>query len=94
MDNLLIDAAVAAGQKKAEQPDPQIENLESRFKNYARKMGAEDRYSEVRKVGMFFSETLLKTVPESRERSLAITKIEEAMMWANAAIDRNDNEKV
>ena len=27
--------------------------------------------------------------PESRERSLAITKIEEAMMWANAAIARN-----
>ncbi|MCO6436533.1 MAG: hypothetical protein J5J06_05550 [Phycisphaerae bacterium] len=27
--------------------------------------------------------------PESRERSLALTKLEEAMMWANAAIARN-----
>jgi hypothetical protein len=28
--------------------------------------------------------------PESREKSLAITKIEEAVMWANASIARNE----
>ena len=28
-------------------------------------------------------------VPEGREKDLAITKLEEAMMWANAGIARN-----
>jgi hypothetical protein len=28
--------------------------------------------------------------PDSREKSLAITKLEEAVMWANASIARNE----
>ena len=30
-----------------------------------------------------------KTVPDSREKSLAMTKLEECVMWANAGIARN-----
>lgn len=30
-----------------------------------------------------------KTIPDGREKALAITKIEEAMFWANAAIARD-----
>ena len=32
---------------------------------------------------------LKETLPDSRESSLTITKLEEALMWANAAIARN-----
>jgi hypothetical protein len=36
------------------------------------------------------ADTMDKLLPNSREKSLAMTKLEETMMWANAAIARND----
>ena len=35
------------------------------------------------------AETMARTLPESREKSLAITALEESRMWANAAIARH-----
>ena len=32
---------------------------------------------------------IMETVPDSREQALAITKLEECAMWANAGIARN-----
>ena len=32
---------------------------------------------------------ILEQCPESRERSVALTKLEEVMFWANASIARN-----
>lgn len=32
------------------------------------------------------------TLPDGREKALAITKLEEAMFWANAAIARNTSD--
>lgn len=42
------------------------------------------------RVGTFFTEIL----PPGREKSLAITKLEECSMWAKAAIARNQPEPV
>ena len=35
------------------------------------------------------AETVVVNTPPCREQSLALTKLEEAMFWANAAIARN-----
>lgn len=36
------------------------------------------------------AKTIQGECPESREKSLAFTKLEECVMWANAAIVRNE----
>ena len=39
----------------------------------------------------YAAKTVLRVVPPGREQSLAITKLEEAMFWANAGIARNQD---
>lgn len=46
------------------------------------------QYEEIRQTGKEFA-LLVALCPEGRERSLALTHIEEAVMWANAAIARH-----
>ena len=48
------------------------------------------RYLEIRGLGKALAETIMESCPPCRERSLALTKCEEAIMWANAAIARNE----
>ena len=45
-------------------------------------------HSNVRFACREAAKLFLATVPAGREQSLAITKLEEAMMWANAGIAR------
>ncbi len=48
----------------------------------------QDRHGQVRQACLRAAQALDDLVPEGREKSLAITKLEEAMMWANAGIAR------
>lgn len=47
------------------------------------------RYQKIRTIARMFDDVVDEVVPQSREASLAKTKIEEAIMWANAGIARN-----
>jgi hypothetical protein len=49
-----------------------------------------ERYAEVRASGLAMAEVVLRDCPPSRERSLALTNLEQACFWANAAIARNE----
>jgi hypothetical protein len=49
-----------------------------------------DKHEAVRAVCLEAADSVVElTGPPTREQSLAITKFEEAMFWANAAIARN-----
>lgn len=46
-------------------------------------------HQQVRRLMLGAADELAHVLPEGQERSLALTKLEEAMMWANASIARN-----
>jgi len=64
--------------------------LERRFTYHAPASDQAPRYNEIRLMAHEFAIFLTKTCPESRELSLALTHLEEAVMQANAAIARNE----
>lgn len=49
-----------------------------------------DRYVMIRDMGHDFTNRILANSPKCRERDVAIEKIREAVMWANAAIACNE----
>lgn len=66
------------------------DRIENNFTYHAPKANQVERYTEIRNRGKDFAEEIEALCPESREKSLAMTKVEEAVMWANAAIARNE----
>ena len=67
-----------------------IQDLLNRFTYHAPKEGQPQRYENIRKQALGFAEILDAMCPDSREKSLAITKLEEVVFWANASIARNE----
>ena len=65
-------------------------DFDNRFNYHAPKEGQVEKYSAIRATLKEAAELIVSACPDSRERSLAITKLEESMMWANASIARND----
>ena len=49
------------------------------------------RYEMIRDSARNFAEQVNERCPDSREKSLAVTHLEEAVMWANASIARNEH---
>lgn len=65
-------------------------DLEKRFTYHAPKDGQPEKYTEIRSRAFHLAQLVDEFCPDSREKSLAITKLEEAVMWAIAAIARNE----
>ena len=65
-------------------------DIEKNFTYHAPKAGQPERYTAIREKAKEFANLIDQECQESREKSLAFTKLEEAVMWANAAIARNE----
>lgn len=66
------------------------EILERNFSYHAPKEGQIVRYQVLRDTAKSYAGLINAICPLSRELSLAITKLEEAVMWANSSIARNE----
>jgi len=65
-------------------------DLANRFTYHPPKDGQAAKYEAIREEAHGTAATINRLCPESREKSLAITHLEDAVMWANAAIARNE----
>ena len=66
--------------------DPKIENA---FTYHTPKAGQPEMYQQIREKAKELAYLIDNLVPDSREKSLAMTKLGECTMWTNAGIARN-----
>ncbi len=64
--------------------------LDVKFKYHSPKDDQPTRYEAIRAKAKELATLIVETSPASREQSLAITNLEQAIMWANAGIARNE----
>jgi hypothetical protein len=78
---------------KAAAKGEQRESFARNYRNFMYRAPKDDqpeRYETLRRCALHFADLIVEVAPASREQSLALTKLEEAIMWANAAIARNE----
>lgn len=66
------------------------DELATRFTYHSPKGDQTVRYEAIRGAALKLARVIADLTPESREQSLAITELESAVMWANAAIARRE----
>ncbi|WP_141500955.1 DUF7681 family protein [Paenibacillus luteus] len=64
------------------------ETIENNFRYHAPKDGQAEKYETLRSKAKELAYLYDELAPSSREKSVAMTKLEESVMWANAAIAR------
>lgn len=65
------------------------DDLKHRFTYHPPKDGQPETYQAIRAAGFNLARLIDEAAPDGREKSLALTKVEESVMWANAAIARH-----
>lgn len=66
------------------------QRIDNNFSYHPPKTNQPARYTDLRDKAKELAHLIDEHCPESREKSLALTKLEEAVMWSNASIARNE----
>jgi len=69
---------------------PKTDQIETAFTYHPPKGDQPERYIKLRDAAKAFAFLIDECVPDSREKSVAMTNLEQAVMWANAGIARNE----
>lgn len=66
------------------------DEIDTRFTYHPPRPDQVPRYDAIRRIAKDFAHIIDELTPASREQSLALTHLEETVMWANAAIARRE----
>ena len=66
------------------------EGIPNIFTYHTPKGDQTERYQRLRSEARTLAESIVDLCPSSREQSLALTNLQQAVMWANAAIAINE----
>lgn len=69
-----------------------MDDIDNRFEPHSLDEGQSGDMAAVREAAKGLARAIAGRCPDSREKSLAMTKLEECAMWANASIARNGGE--
>jgi hypothetical protein len=69
----------------------QPKEITNRFTYHAPNYEQRKLHTTIRNIAYNFASCINGLVPDSPEKDIAINKLDEAVMWANAAIARNEN---
>lgn len=67
-----------------------LDSLEKRFTYHPPTADQASRYTALRAEALVFARLIVTHCPSSAERSTALTRLDEVVMFANAAIARNE----
>lgn len=82
--------ANSAAQKAYPISERTLAQIENAFTYHTPKEDQPYRYNLIRNNARYLAEEIARSTPPSREQALALTHLEDAVMWANAAIARHE----